>query len=239
MKRITQLTVALLVPVAALFVASPSAEAAILIDGSGITATASNEWTTDFVAQNTVNGSGLTDGAHSNAGAGAVWMSSEDADVAWIQWDLGDLYVLDGIHVWNMNMDNQAGSAIWQTDIYVSAEAAPGDPEDAGAANWNQIGANVVFPVPPNDGGNGTFDGYLGFDLETQVGDILPSSAVRFVRFEINTKWAQNPDSTVTNQFGRTADFPGLSEIQFAIPEPASLALLGLGGLLIAGRPKR
>jgi len=214
-----------------------------VIDGSGITATASNEWTSDYQAAYTVDGSGLnaTTGEHTNGGAGVVWMSNEDANVAWIQWDLGDLYVLDSVHVWNMNMDNQAGSGIWQTDIWVSSLTSPGDPEGAGASNWTRIGTGSEFPVAPFTGTQTTSDGYTGFDLETEVGNILPSTAVRFVRFEIISKWAENPDSNATNQFGRQTDFPGLSEIQFtAVPEPSSFALiagfLGLTWIMLRRR---
>jgi hypothetical protein len=79
--------------------------------GSGITATAStyNTGGAGFPPIQTIDGSGLTDGVHANT-VGTSWLTpntnpSED----WIQWDLGDSYVLDLIQVWNVNNNGNNG----------------------------------------------------------------------------------------------------------------------------------
>jgi hypothetical protein len=110
----------------------------------------------------------------------------------WISFDLGTSVVLDSIHVWNTDLFSDFGIAT--LDIYVSDLATPGDPEGAGSGDWTQIGTNVSFAAAgsPN----------IGFDLETQTGILLPNTAVRHVRFEVNTAINSN-------------NYVGLAEVQF------------------------
>lgn len=223
MNDLTRLTS--LAAIAVALAAAPALTQAALIDNTGVTATASsyNTGGAGFPPIRTIDESGLntTTGVH-NTNAGTSWLTPNSGDITaeWIQWDLGDSYVLDAIHVWNANQNPDFGTRL--LDIYVSNVATPGDPEGAGAANWTQLtGSEVTFPEADNTGG------YTGFDLETQLGTTLPTSPIQFVRFELNGSYGSDPDGSYT----------GIAEIQFfAIPEPASMALLGAGLLLIGTR---
>lgn len=198
-----------------------ASHAATLIDGSGITVTASNTNTatgspTPYANQYVVDGSGIT----ANYGAtGTEWFTNdgEVRDNTWIAFDLGAEYVLDSIHVWNANRYIDWG--IDQLDVYVSTIVLPGDPEGAGAANWTQIGTNVNFAQTPTQRAADT-----GFDFETQTGINLPTTAVRHIWFAVDSAFDSNANGYV-----------GLNEVQFsAVPEPSAVLVgcLGLLGLL-------
>ena len=198
---------------------------AALIDGSGITVTVNSiNSTGNFPPQSVVDGTGLNGSGEHASGGLSEWYTNNGNNPAesWIAFDLGANYVLDSMHVWNTTQYVDFGIAT--LDIYVSTLVSPGDPEGAagpgGAGDWTQIGNNVSFAAAgsPN----------IGFDLETQTGISLPTTAVRHVRFEVDTAINSN-------------NYVGLAEVQFtAIPEPGSLAFgLGLGGLLIARRRRQ
>ncbi len=125
-----------------------------------------------------------TDGTETTA-TQAAWRGTATslATVAeeWIQWDLGASYTLGAIRVWNYNDSSRYASGIRKLDIYVSNVANPGDPEGAGAANWTLWAANATFPAA-----NG-LSTYTGFDLAGAVGASLPSTPIRYVRFEVNS----------------------------------------------------
>jgi hypothetical protein len=170
-----------------------------------------------FPPVRTIDGSGLSGGVHANT-VGTSWLTPNGNDPSddWIEWDLGASYTLNSIQVWNVNNNGNATFSTEDVDIYFSNAASPGDPEGAGSANWiHYTGSEVTLPQAPAS--NNT-----GFDLATVAGSALPASAVRFVRFELNSG------------YHGTNTYTGIAEIQFdgtAIPEPSSLALIGLGGL--------
>lgn len=202
---------------------------------SNITATASStNHSTNTAASKTIDASGFntTTGEHAT-GTQQSWMSAPNTTLSqleeeWIQWDLGTANVLGAIHVWNFNDSSRYDSGINQLDIYVSAIPSPGDPEGAGAANWMQIGTDVNLSKAP---GVAT---YTGVDLATDTGISLPTTAIRWIRFEVDSNhWDGggfgNPGSGFS-EFGA-----GLAEIQFfealPVPEPGSLALLAVAGI--------
>ena len=137
---------------------------------------------------------------------------SPPVDSQFIEWDLGATYLLDNIHVWNFNA-GVPNRSINQVDIYVSTNAAPGDPEGAGAANWSLFAEDATLPVA-----TGLAD-YVGFDLESLASvPEISNLAARFVRFEVDSN------------FGEVR--VGLSEIQFfgsaaVVPEPSAFGVLG------------
>ncbi|MBI1368762.1 MAG: hypothetical protein GC162_08940 [Planctomycetes bacterium] len=196
---------------------------------TGITASASSQYNANTSAAHTIDGSGLTGDQH-DVNFQHAWFSDDSAGTAlnqeWIQWDFGQGYVLESIQVWNLNQNttgapgNLTANGINQVDIYISSVASPGDPEGAGAANWTVLKANAVLAKASG------LNTYTGFDLATQIGVALPNTAIRWVRFEVDTAFT-----------GRNTSFDvGLSEIRFiaVIPAPAALpAGLGLLGLVL------
>jgi hypothetical protein len=75
------------------------------IDGATIDASASSS-VEGKGPENTVDGSGLDETGllHGNIGEGTMWLSAEDAnEPAWIKYDLGRVYKLDEMWVWNSN----------------------------------------------------------------------------------------------------------------------------------------
>lgn len=182
------------------------------------------------------NGFVPTTGEHA-AGTQQSWRSA-NADAAglanqWIQWDLGASYTLDSIRLWNYNDSSRYAAGVRQVDIYFSNVGNPGDPEIAGAGNgdnWTLWAGNAILAAAPGTAG------YLGFDLETQVGASLPTSEVRFVRFEVDSTFR----SDAINLGGGTGDgtdVAALAQIEFyAVPEPSAALLSGLGVLALLRR---
>ena len=211
----------------AVLAASTSTSAAVIT--SGITPTASGSFGSGWAGglADTINGTGLsgTAGSEVHAGTGTVGWMVDDGDGpavdVWIQWDLGQSYSLDSVKVWNLG--NAIGGA-WgarSVDVFYSNVATPGDPEAAGAANWTQLGSTLEFAAAD--------DPTSGFDLETLAGTSITGD-VRYIRFEINSQWGS---AVGGSDDGRV----GIGEIQFTeVPEPSSLALMAIGGLLIARR---
>jgi len=198
-----------------------AAPAGGLIDGSGITVTVSsiNGTGTTFPPQSVVNGVGLnvTTGVH-GSGGNSEWYTNNGQSPAnsWISFDLGSSVVLDSVRVWNATQ--YPGYGIAQLDIYVSTLASPGDPEGAGSGDWTQIGTNVLFTT-------GAAPNY-GFDLETQTGISLPTTAVRHVRFASDT------------QIGGGSNYLGLAEVQFfaAVAGPGNDFAGWIAGFDIGGQ---
>ena len=77
----------------------------LAIDGATIAVSASSS-VEGKEPVNTVNGSGLDETGllHGNIGEDTMWLSAEDAnEQAWIEYDLGRIYKLDEMWVWNSN----------------------------------------------------------------------------------------------------------------------------------------
>lgn len=185
------------------------------------------------------NGFNPATGVH-GTGTQSTWRSnqSETMGTQWIQWDLGASYQLGSIQVWNFNDAFRRAGGIRQVDIYLSNTVAPGDPEGAGAANWSLWAEDAIL-----DPGSG-LAGYTGFDLETVVGSSLPSSDIRYVRFEVDSTFRSDGidlnalDGGITGT-GDAAGVSALAQIEFyEIPEPGA-ALLGSLGLLSLLRRRR
>lgn len=175
-------------------------------------------------------------GQHSN-GTQQSWRSNNGESIAdqWIQWDLGDSYQLDSIRLWNYNDSSRYASGVRQVDIYVSnALTPPGDPEGAGSANWTLWAEDAILNPGTGSGG------YTGFDLENIVGASLPTSDIRYVRFEVDSTF-RSDGIDVGGGLLDGANVAGLAQIEFyeVVPETSSAIVAILGAFAMLHRRRR
>jgi hypothetical protein len=172
------------------------------------------------LAVDTINSSGFNDatGEHNN-NAADMWLSDgdgvnetnegENGLPTSITFDLENNYNLDAIGVWNYNEVGLTSRGAREVAISVASG-------EGGV--FNPLG---LFELEEATGAN-NYEGQL-ISLE----DFVLADDVRRIRFDINSNW------------GDANQYVGLSEIRFSgtvIPEPSSLALLGLGGLALLRR---
>ena len=142
-----------------------------------IVATASSEDadspTEGAFAQNTVNGSGLDGDAHSNVWED-TWTSYETAsspnpargDSVWIHYDLGHVYGLGLMHVWNGNEEGSTARGPSNVTIDYSVDNT----------NWTELGTFADWPEATGE------EDYTGFD-----GPDFAGASARYVLITVNS----------------------------------------------------
>ena len=162
--------------------------------------------------------------------AGALQSGAVNNKIAWTAFDFGATVAnLDDIYFWNIRQDSGQDARTILYNIYyctgsptVALPAAPTDDStvdyDFSSPGWTLLNTGGTLTMPQKGGAP---------DPANQIISLGGISA-RYIAVEILT----NAGSTSR---------AGLSEIAIVqIPEPATLALLGLGGLgLILGRKRR
>jgi hypothetical protein len=206
----------------ALNLSPPHAHAAFIIQPAGVSASSDRS---NREAFRTTDGSGLSDPTivqtddpvpttwptHSTASHSRMWYSNGEAiaDVT-ITFDLGEVYEVSGMHVWNLNSDGNNGSEVGVEDLnalFSSTGTASGD-----------FGNSTPF----------TFD--RAPELSTYEGeDYALGSPImaRYVQFDIETNYGHG-------------SIVGLSEVRFTgVPEPSAFLLLAVGALLAVSGPRK
>ena len=208
-----------------------SASAAFI---SGVTATADSVLNATFDPANTVDGTGMDDGnaglqsaLHTNANGSTGWITAVGTitDVTY-EVNLNGSYELDEVAIWNYIQD--AFDTRNSKDITISTSTDGINFVDLADTNGGTIGTHTLtqaFPEgPPNQFGDTAID--------QPVSDIIDLGGVTatHVRFFIHNGYTGSSGDVVI----------GLNEVRFyEVPEPSSLALLGLGGLMVVRRRRQ
>ena len=202
---------------AILYSASLSADAAILIDSSGITATAGSQHSAPFPASNTVDG--MTLEGFTNVGTAGPparpaghqnnhWISADSILTETITFDLGGTYNLSHLEVLNTSNTNWNDR---ETDTFTIQTSLDG------GGNYGAASAPITLQ-----------DYTLGFQTVA-----LTDTGVTHVRLNVT-----NDPLAGTNT--GTADISvGLNEVRFfQVPEPTA-GILGAIGVVLMLRRRR
>ncbi len=176
------------------------------------------------VAEDTINGAGLSGGYHIAAvnGAGS-WLTDINLSEnnPWIIFDLGGNYNLTSLHLWNYNEPSVQARSAKDVDIFTSAaETSP---------SWDLQGTMTFKKAI------GSTDEYADPGEEKNI----VASNVRLVKLQILNNYYDYVYPT-TYEAGEVYDYnavTGIGEIRFTgtlVPEPSGIALVvcGLLGLL-------
>ncbi|GGE22470.1 hypothetical protein GCM10011529_31310 [Polymorphobacter glacialis] len=188
--------------IAAVVVAAPSS-AAVATPVSAVATNTFPFWG-EYRAENLINGSGLTDGLHSNSYP-AMWMTDLGVNTASITFVLGARYTLTSATIWNYNFGNPAE---FQSTIL------------RGVKDFKLFGSTNGVDYSELFGG--TLGLGTGQPLAGQT--VSFAGAARFIRLDIVNNYGQG---TYAERDWNT----GLSEVRFAgaVPEPMTWAMLVAG----------
>ncbi len=151
---------------------------AIPIDGNNITATASSVHQTDTGPENTINGSGLDANDLHSTESTDMWLSSNEPNGAWIEYDLDKVYKLHGMLVWNYN--GEGLNTIYGLRDVIIEHSTDG-------TSWTPLSDVPEFPKAP-----GT-DDYYGPSI-VNIGNVI----ARYVKITATSNWIGG----MFNQYG-------------------------------------
>lgn len=183
--------------------------AAATVTPVGVTASNTFPFFGQYKPENLINGSGLTGELH-DANFAAMWMTDLSVDEATLTFDLGGLFQLSGVHVWNYNF----GREEFASTLDRSAKAF------TLSLSLNGFDFSPAL--------SGEFSRGTGEPLAAETFAI--EGRARYVQLHLTGNHQQYPE-----YYGYAP--VGLSEVRFAgtaVPEPTTWALM-IGGFGLAG----
>lgn len=193
---------------AATLIALPASAA--VITPVGVTASNTFPLWGEYNAENLIDGSGLVGDLH-DSNYTNMWMTDLSVDAATLTFDLGGLYKLSSIDVWNYNFGKEEFASTLDR-------------------------ASKAFTLSISTDGV-TFTDILSGEFARGTGELLGaetfglSGAARFVQLSLSGNHQQYPE-----YYGYSPI--GLSEVRFggsAVPEPATWAMMIAGFGLVGG----
>jgi hypothetical protein len=172
------------------------------IDGADITATASSAAQADLGPENTINGSGLDDNDLHSTEPTDMWLSDNEAQGVWIQYEFDKAYKLHEMWVWNSNQLLEAFLGFGLKDVVVEYSID--------GTQWTALADVPVFAQAPgtNDYAHNTtvdFGGatakHVRLTATSNWAGILPQfglSEVRFFSIPVNAR-EPSPDPGATD----------------------------------------
>lgn len=166
------------------------------------------QYTSDWSGMSPATPVGSSTATAGNVHNGNMFHSGSGPYPSWIAWDLSAIYTVTSMHVWNYNEDGWVNQGI---NGFILQTASSTPVEFGGSGSW----VNVETVDWSNSSYKGTASSaYPGFDYNNT--DVT----TQYIRFYNATNWAGGSNI-------------GLSEVAFygTVPEPATMALLALGGV--------
>ncbi|GAH77950.1 unnamed protein product, partial [marine sediment metagenome] len=158
---------------------------AYLIAGDEITASASSSKATDQGPENTINGSGLDANDMHSTVATDMWLSGDEPNGAWIEYELDKVYKLHEMWVWNHNTLSEDDAGYGLKDVTIEYSENGADYTTLGGTTHEF--AQAPLPSAP------------GYEHNTEVPFGV---AAKYVKITPNSNW------------GGTEKY-GLSEVRF------------------------
>jgi hypothetical protein len=172
------------------------------IDGNNITATASSTGQEGTGPENTINGSGLDDNDLHSAEPADMWLSSDEPNGAWIEYELDKVHKLHQMWVWNSNQMIEFFVGFGLKDVTIEYST--------NGIDYTTLGTTHEFvraPGAPDYAHNTTVDfsgiaaKYVRLTANSNWGGVMPQYGLSEVRFFSIPVFARkpSPDSGATD----------------------------------------
>jgi hypothetical protein len=154
------------------------------VSGANINATASSSAGAEFGPEKTIDGSGLDDNGLHSTEATDMWLSGNEPQGAWIQYELDKVYKLHEMWVWNSNQVIEAMFGFGMKDVTVEYST--------NGTDWTALADVPEFTKAPGAPGyahdttvgfGGATAKYVKLTAASNWGGILPQFGLSEVRF--------------------------------------------------------
>ncbi len=173
-------------------------QATSLIEPNNLAATAYNNYT-GREAIYAVNGAGINGLSHvSDTPTAKMWQGANSTLPKWFKVDLGDIYYLDIMKIYNFNWSGYTSRGSKQIDVYYSSSVNdPGNPVD-NPSNWTLFGTAETTELL-DASGRSDYGVNNNYNMPDKIS--FNGVAARWVSLKINSHYGGN--------------YCGLSEVQF------------------------